>query len=151
MRTTSIDAYNAIKNNGYLSKTRFAVYNALFEKGPLTGAEVDDLLKKDGGRGHYHKRLSELLEFGVAKNCGERVCAVTGHTAVTWDVTETVPTSKLKPKLRKRPSKNDMVAASEFSKYLMFAMKQKGVDVPDGYKHVMKWVAEMGGTHESQT
>ena len=100
VRTTSLKVYDDIRVGGLLSRMRWAVYNHLFRCGPLTGAELDEQLRgAKGGRGHYHKRLSELRDIGVARELDARLCAVTGHHAIAWDVTANMP-SKAVPKPR---------------------------------------------------
>lgn len=87
IRDTSILAYQQIEADGSLSRNRFEVYQCLFEHGPLTGSEVNNLLKSKSG----HKRLSELQARGVARPVEKRQCNVTGKLAYTWDVTSNLP------------------------------------------------------------
>jgi hypothetical protein len=87
IRETSVEAYEAIQESGVLSKRRWQAYNYLFHNGPLTGQE---LCRQTGVNGLW-KRLSELQEMGLAKECGERPCKVTGMTAILWDVTAGMP------------------------------------------------------------
>ena len=103
MRSTSLEAYRQIEADGTLSAVRWAAYACLYEKGPLTGAELDDALKDTGGRGHYHKRLPELRDRGVVAEVGKRSCRITGHEAIEWDVTDNLPNelSKKAPKPNK--------------------------------------------------
>lgn len=102
-RQTSIDAYNAIKDSGLLSKRRFEVYAVLFEHGPLTGGELSELLPKKISRtigSNVHARLSELTERGVVMEIGYRICSVSGQRVILWDVTNNLP-SKIK-KIKKQ-------------------------------------------------
>ena len=92
-RRTSTIAYEEIMEAGYISKTRRETYDYLYQHGPLTGAELD--LHFHGSRGHHHKRLSELRDLhGVVEEVGERVCTVTGHLAILWDVNDALPRKK---------------------------------------------------------
>ena len=71
---------------------RFLVYECLFEHGPLTGAEIDERLRGDrGGRGHYHKRLSELYALDLISDVKIRACSITGEQVTEWDVTSNLP------------------------------------------------------------
>lgn len=92
MRHTSIDAYNHIKDCGLLSRTRWLVYETLFQKGPCTARELDKWLATPGDtKTSYHKRLSELERMGVVQTVGERPCSMTGVNATLWDVTDRLP------------------------------------------------------------
>ncbi len=91
-RDTSIEAFRQIQAEGLLSSMRFAVYQALYYSGPLTGAELDEKLRGHlGNRGHYHKRLPELRDCGVVSEKGERTCRITGRNVIEWDVTKHLP------------------------------------------------------------
>jgi len=81
MRQTSIDAFNAIKESGLLSKRRWQVYEYLYQHGPCSGTRVSR--KVPGG----WKRLSELQERGLAKEVGQTRSKFTGHKVILWDVT----------------------------------------------------------------
>jgi hypothetical protein len=96
MRSTSLKAYREIEASGLLSTMRWRVYRELFAHGPMTGQELDEALAHEG-RGHYHKRLPELLERGVVATVGERPCRVTGHKAIIWDVTANLPVESRTP------------------------------------------------------
>jgi hypothetical protein len=105
-RSTSAETYRQIEADGTLSAVRWAAYTCLFKHGPLTGAELDDTLKDSGGRGHYHKRLPELRDRGVVAEVGKRCCRITGHEAIEWDVTDSLP-SEL-PKKAPKPNKVEL-------------------------------------------
>jgi hypothetical protein len=94
IRQTSKDVYRQIVESGALTPARMKVYGALFEDGPMTGAELDGYLAKSGGRGHFHKRLSELRDQGVVREVGKRRCTVSGKDALAWDVTDRLPTNQ---------------------------------------------------------
>lgn len=99
MRQTSIDAYNAIKREGLLSRVRWAVYDFLYKKGPLTGAQIHAALSKgksDSG-GTYTSRLSELRKINVVYEVRKTTCPLTGRRAILWDVTDRMPIKFSKP------------------------------------------------------
>lgn len=97
VRQTSIDAYNTIKENGFLSRARWLVYDALYKNGPLTRSEVDSVLTMGCYKSHVSARLCELRDMGVVSEIGERQCSVSGQNVILWDVT-----SKLPIKLKKQ-------------------------------------------------
>lgn len=97
-RRTSLEAFQRIRENGLLSKTRWTVYELLYREGPLTGHEVDARLANGSNRNPcYHQRLSELRDRAVVMEIGERKCSITGHRAIIWDVTEFLPREIPKP------------------------------------------------------
>lgn len=98
MRQTSAEAYNAIKENGLLSKFRWATYDFLFHNGPLTTRGVHAGVKqiaKDVGI--VSSRLTELREMGVVREVGLKVCDTTGMTVTLWDVTAKLPMKLKRP------------------------------------------------------
>ena len=92
-RQTSIDAYNAIKENGILSARRWEAYDELYRRGPLTGQELARNTRTPG----MWKRCSELAKAGVVQEVGTRICEVTGQHAIIWDVTSFIPTKDHPP------------------------------------------------------
>lgn len=109
VRRTSLLAYTAIKNNGLLSKRRWETYGALYEHGPVTASE---LCQKAGVTGLW-KRLSELKQFGLVMEVGQRTCAVTGMTATLWDVTDHIPAEFVRPKSRIQILKETLLENAE--------------------------------------
>lgn len=98
-RKTSIEAYNEIKKNGWLSARRWEVYDALFKHGPLTRSEIDAVSEIRGAyKSHISARLVELREMGVVEELGEKVCSVTKMNVILWDVTDKLPKKFLKEK-----------------------------------------------------
>jgi hypothetical protein len=98
MRDTSVEAWRYIQDSGVLSKRRLEAYSALFQYGPRTAGELETLCEHRG----MWKRLSELRDLGVVKECGKRPCRVTDRNAIVWDVTSAMPQA-----LRiKRPKRN---------------------------------------------
>jgi len=142
MRDTSEEAFRAIKSDGLLSKMRQQVYEYLYHCGPATGAEIDRELKMvGGGRGHYHKRLSELERLGVAKRVGTRECKVTGRRAEMWDVTSSLP-MKPPPKVR-RPNVEHLRAALDDARRCWREHEREGTALSEGFVLTMRWLASM--------
>lgn len=145
MRQTSLAAFNQIKADGTLSAVRFAAYQALFKYGPMTGAELDNSLKSQGGRGHYHKRLPELRDMDVVAEVGRRKCRVTGHNAITWDVTPHLP--KDMPSQVARPSAKIMSKALVQLRSVLRYWVNKGGNPNDVHELIAvgKWMSAKFG------
>jgi len=107
MRTTSLVAYHTIKESRRLNDEQWRVYHHLFHEGPLTGAELDDALKKADA----HKRVSELERAGVVREAGHKVNERTGMKNVLWDVTEHLPVKGRPARLPPKPSREDVSRA----------------------------------------
>ena len=94
MRNTSLEAYEKIVQSGVLTKARFQVYSILFDHGPLTQNEAEEMLENRHGikaAKSGHKRFSELERQGAICIVGEKHCSVTGNKCKLWDVTANVP------------------------------------------------------------
>lgn len=93
-RQTSRAAYDAIERSGLLSQRRLEVYQALFHHGPLTGKELYRMMKRVKNNPDLHdtfqQRLSELVQMGLARELGTKICSVTGHNVILWDVTDQI-------------------------------------------------------------
>lgn len=87
IRQTSIDAYREIRDSGLLSKRRWETYDDLFHHGPSTSRDAED---RTGDR-NAHRRLLDLVEWGVAERVGETTCRKTGHQVTLWDVNANLP------------------------------------------------------------
>lgn len=103
IRQTSIHAYNAIKENGMLSRRRWQVYDSLFRHGPLTGSELMLKIRNDHNvpiatNTNVTTRLGELRSMGVVYEIRERDCSITGQKVIEWDVTDRLPAKLEKPK-----------------------------------------------------
>lgn len=83
VKRTSKIVFEAIIKDGVLSKERRRVYEILYQRGPLTGREVNKLLYSPSG----HKRLSELKRQDVIDIFGTKTCSVTNREVEAWDVT----------------------------------------------------------------
>lgn len=86
IRPTSLKAYEAIKRSGLLSRTRWIVYDYLFNHGPMTANEINAGI----GGTSWHKRLSELEFMGAVDIVGHRECSISGFDCLLWDVTSRI-------------------------------------------------------------
>lgn len=114
-RSTSAAAFRQLIDSGRLSERREQVLTTLWEHGPLTGAELDAYATT--GRGHWHKRLPELRDRGLAAEVGTRVCRVTGEEVIVWDAVlsatpQPLPRA-LKPRVRFQTAAEQFVLAVE--------------------------------------
>lgn len=95
-RQTSIDCFNQIKNSGSLSKSRFKVYETLYNLNkPSTAREIFariPVVKIEP------TRLTELRELGVIYEVSVRKCSITGVNSIEWDLTNNQP-KKLPPRV----------------------------------------------------
>lgn len=107
-RKTSALAYERIQEDGLLGRLQLQVYSALYHHGPLTALEVCRQLGRLSLQVSVSPRMCELKRRGAIEEVGERVCAVTGKTAIVWDVTGTLPT-----RLGKKASPGDRIAQLE--------------------------------------
>lgn len=96
-RQTSELAYRTIQECGLLSELRFAVYDVLYQYGPMTAhetwhkmKELDLAIIKDKRDG-ITQRFSELKRLGVIGELGKRQCSYTSMVAIEWDVTANLP------------------------------------------------------------
>lgn len=106
VRSTTKEAYEAIKENGLLSNTRFIVYEILCKYGPLTANEMRMYASKDVNSGVFSTRLSELERMGVVNIIGKRICKTSGYNALVWDVNNNMPTKLLKELTKNEKKKN---------------------------------------------
>ncbi len=105
VRETSIAAFNAIKENGLLSKRRFQVYDFVFHNGPVTARQVTKALLRQGeNSGNFATRLSELRTAGVVREVGKVLDPETGMSVLSWDVTAKLPVKFDKPVEHKCPT-----------------------------------------------
>lgn len=103
MRRTSLATYNAIKESGALSAKRMAVYDYLYNHGPLTGGQLQKALG-GGVSESIRNRVTELVKMGAVYEVKETKCPVTGRNVLLFDVTENMPKDYEKPK-----SKNEII------------------------------------------
>lgn len=106
VRSTSIEAYNYIKENGLLSKRRLEIYEILFTKGPLTAGEIGRAMPNyraavSTADRNIHARLAELRDMLAIQELGTKICEVTGMEVILWDVTDRIPV-KLEKEAKQR-------------------------------------------------
>ena len=73
MQQTSTDAYHEVLNDGTIAKSQKLVYRYLYAEGPKTGNEINRYF---GAR--HNRRLSELKERRLVRECGKKKDEVTG-------------------------------------------------------------------------
>jgi hypothetical protein len=100
MRQTSIDAYNAIKENGLLSDRRFEVYDVLYQHGPLTQLQLASIYFPKTQPRNVQPRVSELVALGVVCWVGNTLDTSTHQTNMLWDVTDKLPLVPMKSETR---------------------------------------------------
>jgi predicted transcriptional regulator len=91
MRQTSIETYHQIKEEGLLSKLRLAVYEVLYQHGPLSTGEIFKEHMQSFQQSCITPRIAELVTRGVVEKVGERDCRTTGRNFCIWDVTSSLP------------------------------------------------------------
>lgn len=80
MKSTSLQAWEAITATRKISERQRQVIQILRHDGPSTGAEIS---QRAGVPGLW-KRCSELKTMGVIREAGTRSCRVTGFNATVW-------------------------------------------------------------------
>jgi hypothetical protein len=141
MRRTSEAVFQQIIEEGLLSTQRFAVYQLLYNRGPLTGREVNAALGIVSG----HKRLSELQRRGVVEEAEERECTVTRRTVIAWDVTDALPTDPPKRADRKpaRPVADDLRVTLGLMRTYWKDQANAGTAPPEAFNRTMRWLASL--------
>jgi hypothetical protein len=104
MRTTSLEAYEAIRASGVLGDRTWQTYDTLFRHGPLTQAECWRRLA--GGQLPQRSitpRFAQLLRMGFVRyltnddgSVAKRKCGVSGKLCMVWDVTTAASASEAK-------------------------------------------------------
>ena len=105
-RKTSIEVYHKIRNQGLLSRRRLEVYATVWEYGPMTSAEAFRVMNRNAPIKNITQsraRFTELRDLGVFEELGEKICSVTGHKAILWEVTDRLPIKYEKPVRHKCP------------------------------------------------
>lgn len=109
VRSTSINTYHRIVDEGLLSQRRLQVYEILFHNGPLTGSQVARLVKSKYGSWSQSEtirnRLTELRDMKCVIELGEVKCPTNGNTVILWDVTDSLP---VKLDLKKKPTRKQL-------------------------------------------
>ena len=88
VRRTQMDAYEALKETGALSRLQWETYHGLYRLGPLTRNELDTTLAPGKANPPFSRRLAELERFGVIHRALERPCRVTQRVCDAWDITD---------------------------------------------------------------
>ena len=105
IRSTSIEAYRTIQENGLLSKRRWEVYDILYQHGPLTQLELAEHYFPGTQPRNVQPRVSELEDLQVVSCVGHKIDARTKMANMLWDVTDNLP---IKPE--KKKSKDKIIA-----------------------------------------
>lgn len=141
MRLTSLLAYQEIRDNGLLSQRRWETYDDLYHHGPSTSRDVED---RTGDR-NAHRRLLDLVEWGVAEKVGEVLCRKTGHQVTLWDVNSNLPRKpstavRVRPA---RPSANDIAVVIDLLRERWIAAQTAGHVLPNDHPYVTvgTWLA----------
>ena len=99
MRKTSIDAYNAIRASGLLSKMRLRVLEAIAFNDPCTSGEAFKWLMDKGEYSNplsqSRARVTELKKLGVIREFGIRKCNVSGQKTLVYELTGNGPNGKI--------------------------------------------------------
>lgn len=102
-RETSVQAYHAIRDNGLLGKLQLAVYEYLFNHGPLTAKEITVAFQANRhAQSAPWKRLSELVRAGLVREVGTVKCRYSDQEVIQWDVTDKIPDKKIKTSRRRK-------------------------------------------------
>jgi hypothetical protein len=99
VRETSIEAYNRVKESGYVGRKQKEVYHVVFYYGPMTSAECYAKMRELWPSQYLgitvltqsRARFTELREMGLLQEVGKRKCKVTRNTVLVWDVTNRFP------------------------------------------------------------
>ena len=136
-QATSRQAFLDILNSGALGASQKKVFETIFEAGAATGRELNDKLKSQSA----HKRLSELQDMGLIREKGVRPCAVTGHDAVAWEITGSMP-RKVTPVVNDVPTKKEIEEAVEKIRGLTAYYKRQNPswEVPEALIKVGLWL-----------
>lgn len=136
-RQTSIDCFNQIKNSGSLSKSRFKVYETLYNLNkPSTAREIFariPVVKIEP------TRLTELRELGVIYEVSVRKCSITGVNSIEWDLTNNQP-KKLPPRVttKQKLKKLEMMINDLDNKVSDLFIKSYLSDIADYLKNNFK-------------
>lgn len=136
MRGTSVSSFEQIKDSGLLSKARLLAFEAIVRNGPVTGSELNAILRSKSG----HKRLSELQRLGLVEESGRKICSKTGHEVIAWKVKDE-PTI-LAEQLKKvpRPSKEDIKETLKLMRQYYRKERDSGTAPGDEFIRVMRWL-----------
>lgn len=117
IRSTSIETFHQITEEGLLTKQRLKVYRYLYLHGPMTSGEY--FFKSNNGNPvkaltQNRARFTELREMGAIAEIGVKKCTVTGRRALLWQTTDKIP----KP-LPKKKTNQQIIAQLKEQRGLM--------------------------------
>jgi len=136
MRESSIASFEAIKASGLLSEERLRAYEAVLKYGPVTGSELNAILRSKSG----HKRLSELQRIGLVSEAGKKVCRQTGRRCLAWIVSESTVIDGDVSRKVPRPSVADIKKALDSMRDYYRHERDKGTAPGDEFIRVMRWL-----------
>jgi hypothetical protein len=109
MQRTSIETYKQITQEGLLTGLRSAVYQTLYNNGPLTQGELWKKYFFHRQRHDICPRFAELEARGVIACVDERPCKVTGRVARVYQTTNQLPQEP-----PKKPTNKQKIQRLEF-------------------------------------
>lgn len=141
MKNTSIDAYWEILDDSLLGQMQREAATELARYGTLTGRELDDALKSVSA----HKRLSELLEMGVAEVKELRACKITGREVEAWGLTGKKPIKAAGKKTvaTPRPTKAQLARCLPSLRGLYLVLMKSNDPVAADVKQLGHWIADL--------
>lgn len=86
-RATSLAAYRAMVASGALLGKQAQVLEAVIEHGPATSGEIIEAGKLGHNKNLVRARFTELVNRGLIRETGQRVCKITGRTGLVWEYT----------------------------------------------------------------
>ncbi len=90
MRSTSLKAYEELKDSGQISERHLIILNVLYQSGGYTDWEIARKLGKTDPN-YCRPRRKELFDLHLVQDFGKRTCSVTGKTAHVWGCTKYIP------------------------------------------------------------
>lgn len=90
-QSTSIAAYQAVKESGFLSGLREEIYDLLHTHGALTQGEIWSMYMSQYQRPSISPRFAELKKMGLIREIGKRECWYSGVESMIWEVTDNMP------------------------------------------------------------
>ncbi len=107
VRSTSLEIYRKIKENGFLTKLEAEVYDCFYEHGAMTTNEMLRNIAQVLGTANYRKIASyqkvvkRLVHRLALMEMGKRECTVTGNSANYFITTDRLPIKFEKPERHK--------------------------------------------------
>lgn len=91
MRTTSLEAYETLKQTGVQRTLQSEILDIFRADGPMTAGEAARLYADSNpgtgrSRNEIAKRISELKNRGELVEVGTRKCTETGRNVIIWSV-----------------------------------------------------------------